>query len=663
MNRIRLFKVFSKPKLLEYHKISSTKLYSTKSAVEVSEKEDTNDEIIKQYEKISKITIKERKKSPQKPPFAKNLFLGIFDTDILAYPQLEKEEFEELEKEIGPVANYFNSVSSSFLQHPFLPNGFVHNLQQLRLFGLQCSQLLNGRELNVIENCKFNEVISNATSVTPSLLHNEHLGIQILLKNGTEDQQKKYLEQLTNGSILSAFCVCENDSKDLSVLNTTATFSKEHNAWVLNGRKTGVINGSTADLYIVIAQTSLLGKSGLREPQLTVVFIDKSSHGIKFQKSNTMGLEACDVADVIFDSVLVPEENIIGIPKGGDSIVASILTEYRLSWGPACSTLIRKLINNLVDHCKTVNMATTNISEADYIRQPIAEMTLSLYALESATYLTAGLLDFFENQDCLLESTIVKVFAAEEACKNALKCMDVLGSSAYLKDHWCNILLRDALGYRHLHESGENLKLGIALLGIQFSGVNFVVYLIIFKTTIALQQHIQGEISKIRNPLFHAQYILKRMWKYRKQGRDEPDLKLRLGDYLHPSAHEPSEFLEYSVLRLQYATEVFLARHGPEVINQHMELKKLAECVIDIYMMVAVLARASRSYCIGLENANYEMVLANTFCTQAKFRVRERINDIIVGPFPSGHESYKTIAKRVFKYKQYFPVHPLSRNY
>ncbi|KAK4882088.1 hypothetical protein RN001_005407 [Aquatica leii] len=645
MNRIHMLKEFSKCNVQDYYKVLSYKFYSTKTAIEVVE-EDASKEITKQYERLSKITIKTRKKSPQKPPFAKNLFLGVFDTDVLAYPQLEKEELQDLEKAIEPVSNYFNSISSSFLKQPFVPIDFMNNLKQLELFGLRSSQLLNGRELDVIGNCKFNEVIANATSATPSLLHNEHLGIQILLNNGNEDQQKKYLPQLINGSVLSAFCVAENDAKDLSLLNTTAKYSQEHNAWILNGRKTAVINGSIADLYIVIALTSIIGKSGLREPQLTVLLVDKNCGGITFNKKHTLGLEATDVADVTFDNIIVPTENVIGIPKGGDSVVSSILTEYRLSSGPACTTLIRKMINNLVDHCKGVNMGTISIAEADYVRQAIAEMTISLYALESVTYLTAGLLDFYENQDCLLESTIVKVFSAEEACKSAIKCMDLLGSPAYMKEHWCNILFRDALSYRHLHESSENLKLGIALLGMQHTG-----------------QSIQGQITKIRNPLFHAKYIFKRMWTHRKQGVDNPDLKLRLGDYVHPSLQEPAECLEYTVLRLQYATEILLARFGPEIVNQHMELGKLAECVIDIYAMAACLARASRSYCIGLENANYEMVIAATYCTHAKLRVKEKIKNLVEGPYASGYESYRSIAKRVFKYGQYFPVHPLSRNY
>lgn len=66
--------------------------------------------------------------------------------------------------------------------------------------------------------------------------------------------------------------------------------------------------------------------------------------------------------------------------------------------------------------------------------------------------------------------------------------------------------------------------------------------------------------------------------------------------------------LEYCVLRLQYGVEIVLTRHGQTIIDQQMMLKRLADVAIDIYAMTAVLGRASRSYCIGLQNAAEEVL-------------------------------------------------------
>jgi acyl-CoA dehydrogenase family protein 9 len=68
-----------------------------------------------------------------------------------------------------------------------------------------------------------------------------------------------------------------------------------------------------------------------------------------------------------------------------------------------------------------------------------------------------------------------------------------------------------------------------------------------------------------------------------------------------------SKLLEYCVLRLQYGVEILLSRHGKSIIDQQMMLKRLADVAIDIYAMTAVLGRASRSYCIGLQNSAEEV--------------------------------------------------------
>lgn len=95
----------------------------------------------------------------------------------------------------------------------------------------------------------------------------------------------------------------------------------------------------------------------------------------------------------------------------------------------------------------------------------------------------------------------------------------------------------------------------------------------------------------MRNPLYNPAYNFKRMWTHRKQMEDRPDLNLLLKHYLHPALLKTSEHLEYAVLRLQFATETLLARCGPEVVNKHADLQRLAEAIIDTYAMAACLSK------------------------------------------------------------------------
>lgn len=133
--------------------------------------------------------------------------------------------------------------------------------------------------------------------------------------------------------------------------------------------------------------------------------------------------------------------------------------------------------------------------------------------------------------------------------------------------------------------------------------------------------------------------------------------------------------------RLLYATETVLVRHGPQIVEQHMELKRISEVAIQVYAMTAVLSklfyagidfltnttiflgRASRAYCIGLRNADYEILLANAFCLNSRQLVQRLVSELANGPFGTNDINYQTLAERAFEYKGYFAKHPLTKNF
>lgn len=106
-----------------------------------------------------------------------------------------------------------------------------------------------------------------------------------------------------------------------------------------------------------------------------------------------------------------------------------------------------------------------------------------------------------------------------------------------------------------------------------------------------------------------------------------------------------------------------LGRYGQETLNKHIDLIRLAESLIDIYAMAACVSRASRSYCIGLQHAEYEVALASSFCVVGMERIKNKLQKIIDGEYQTNDQNYRLISKRLFNFKEYFPVHPLSRNF
>ncbi|CAH1373894.1 unnamed protein product [Tenebrio molitor] len=635
--------------LKTYQKLRFNKIYLIKHISPYSNqpvpKEKTDEHYeqqLKEFQKISNIQQKVKTKKPQKPPFVKNLFLGIFDTDILTYPELKNEELDNLNKIVQEAQTVLEKPEVKECKQ--ISRQFLKKLGAGQILGQQASQLMGGRELNAMETCRLTEAISEI-DLKNVIVNNEKLGIQLLVKFGSDHLKRKYLQKLIDGDSLSAFCVVEPLPTNLDIFKKTAMPTSGGKTWILNGEKKMVLNGSDADIYIVFANTNHLIKDEVREQKFTAFVVERDFGGVTSSRHKTLD-NNLELSDVVFENTPIPAENIIGSEGQGDTILSGIYPEHRLSTGPVCSSLVKKLINRMTQHYINVSKEPHLLYETDAVRMKLGELTASLYAIESMVYLTAGLIDEYENQDTELETAIVKVFASEQALLSTTSCINFLGPEATLDSHWCSKLHTEALSQVALNDHNDNLKILIALFGMRHVG-----------------QETNDLIRKLRNPFFYSTFVLKRMWTHRRHFDDNPKLNLYLHHYLHPSSINASNRLEYCVLRLQHATETLLSRYGQEVINKHADLTRLAECIMDIYAMTACISRASRSYCIGLQSAEYEMALASAIAMSATERVKANLLKVIEGPYMTNDENYRVITQRLFDFKKYYPTHPLTRNF
>lgn len=208
-------------------KVCNSAFYSTKLAIDKDENENLHDKI-KETERVIHLHRKQRIKKPQKPPFAKNLFAGQFDVDILTYPQLEKDELETLESSLKPVEDFFKNKDTA--EFKTFSKEFTKYLSSLSLFGLKVPVSTGGRELPYTDACKFQEILSSH-ELGRNLICNEDLGIQAILKNGNESLKTKYLPALVSGELLSALCVTERESFDPKSVKTKAVKNVD-GSWV-----------------------------------------------------------------------------------------------------------------------------------------------------------------------------------------------------------------------------------------------------------------------------------------------------------------------------------------------------------------------------------------------------------------------------------------------
>jgi len=175
------------------------------------------------------------------------------------------------------------------------------------------------------------------------------------------------------------------------------------------------------------------------------------------------------------------------------------------------------------------------------------------------------------------------------------------------------------------------------------------------------QQAMNTGVRKSRNPLFNPGHIFGKFLD--NNSIDNPKTKMQLSEHVHPSLEAAAQCIELSVARLQMAVELMFTKHGNAVVERQSEMQRLAEVGTLIYAMWASVARASRSYCIGLPLADHELLTATAICSEGRDRVRTLCTEIYGGHFVNNDNNLVRLSKQVAKSKGYFAVHPLTFNF
>ncbi|KAG4080220.1 hypothetical protein HA402_008291 [Bradysia odoriphaga] len=609
------------------------------------EKTEIRQSIDSNWDKIKTVFARQPKK-PARPPLVKNLFTAKFDSELIAFPEVvNRDDMAELNKTVDQSKEFFRTVNSTEIDKlGMIPSEVVDGLRNLDAFGTDVPRDRGGQDYLVTESCLRNE--SEAVDVNVVRTLNAHrLVTQILSECGTEAQKAKFLPLLAKGDIFGTVAIIEAELPANGFLNTIAVTSLRGGEWTLKGKKSFVINGKSADLFLVLAGTKILDKVGDKIDSITAFLIENDMTGVEVKESErTLGCNGVQHCDVTFNNVELDEGHVIGTFETGSAVAQKLLIKSRLQAGIVSVVMMKKIINLLTKYYTDTSQSGVKLMELDLFKNSISKAVCDAYALESMIYLTAGIIDGYENADVDMESAIIKVFAHQSLLKMALMPLNSLGPKLTVDGEPLAELIKDTL---HLYTHGEpidQLVQYIGLTGLQHAGVEMA-----------------DDIKKVRNPLFNPSFIFKRIL----ENKSIENLKqsLHINHYLHPSLDPAAQWLEFSILRLQIGTELLLSRHGVQILDKQIEVRRLSDCAIQTYAMFASVSRASRSYCIGLQFCDYEMLIASAFSFDGMVQVRQLVRDISEGPYLTNDMNHVKISKQIFKEKGYFPIHPLTRNF
>ncbi len=256
--------------------------------------------------------------------------------------------------------------------------------------------------------------------------------------HGSEEQKIKYLPKLAAGEWIGAWGLTEaNTGSDAMRMKCTAV--KEGNEWVINGSKNWITHGLSGDVVVVLIRTGeLLDSNGI-----TTFIIEKGTPGFSAVKiKDKLGVRASETAELIFDNVRIPEENVIGKVGMGFKQAMQVLDGGRISIAALSCGIARGAYEASLKYSKEREQFGQAIGQFQAIGFKLADMATELTAAELLTFQAAYLKN--NNLPVTKEGAFAKYYASEVAVKCGNEAVQIMGGYGYTKEYPAEKFLRDA---------------------------------------------------------------------------------------------------------------------------------------------------------------------------------------------------------------------------
>ena len=256
--------------------------------------------------------------------------------------------------------------------------------------------------------------------------------------HGSKEQKEKYLPKLATGEFIGAWGLTEaNTGSD--AMRMAATAVKDGKDWVINGTKNWITHGLSGDISIVLVRTGeLLDSKGI-----TSFIIEKGTPGFSAVKiKDKLGVRASETAELIFDNVRIPEENVIGEVGMGFIQAMQILDGGRISIASLSCGIARGAYEASVKYAKEREQFGQPIAHFQAIAFKLADMLTQIEAAELLTFQAAYLKD--NHQPLTKQGAYAKYYASEVAVKCGNEAVQIMGGYGYTKEYPAEKFLRDA---------------------------------------------------------------------------------------------------------------------------------------------------------------------------------------------------------------------------
>ncbi|MCZ8228857.1 acyl-CoA dehydrogenase family protein [Flavobacterium sp.] len=264
-----------------------------------------------------------------------------------------------------------------------------------------------------------------------------YLAMTHLNAEGDERIKRDYLVPSIAGEKIGALCISEPfGGSDVAGMRTTAM--KKGDKYIINGSKTFITNGVYADYYIVAAKTEpTSGNKGI-----SIFLMHTSSKGVSATKLDKLGWRASDTAEIAFDNVEVPVENLMGEENKGFAYIMQHFALERLIMAINAHARAEYAIDYTIDYMSNREAFGTTINKFQALRHTLVEHATEVAHCKVFNYAAVARLD--KGEYVVKEATMAKLKSTKVADETIYSCLQMLGGYGYMEEYPLARLFRDS---------------------------------------------------------------------------------------------------------------------------------------------------------------------------------------------------------------------------
>ena len=337
-----------------------------------------------------------------------------------------------LKREVKPNLNQWEKDGK-------IPKEIWKKMGEMGFLGLSYPEKYGGGNLDFFFEVVLNEEMAklNSGGFTITQQAVQYMSGPYILKYGSDMLKSKYLPGIISGNLISYIGITEpNTGSDVQNIQTNAI--KKGDNYIVNGSKTFITNGVYGDFIVTVVKTD----PAARSKGISLLVIDLDSPGITKTKIDKLGWRSSDTAELSFDNVVVPSENLVGEEGKGFYYLMNGLQLERLCFMPSSIAAMEFAISESLNYMNERKAFGKSINKLQVLRHGIAQLSSEIEALKVFSYYCCSLYDkkIYDVKLC----SMGKLLCTELHEKVSTQCLQFFGGNGYTEDYPMARMYRDS---------------------------------------------------------------------------------------------------------------------------------------------------------------------------------------------------------------------------